>query len=489
MSQNIRSRVFNLEHRDLPHKIDELIHKSIRMAVHVALQAPLRDHFIELLKTNIKEILHPRMFETGTYKSLPKHVVLYEALEASMECVNREELLTKMDKSRKRRRDGQDLPPSPPDLDLRLLHEKFYSSLGNLYKLLLVQVMAAPDISISSDVSVGAAAVASHAGVLELDTHSSLKADPLESSPPPVSITPMVSSFLCSDDFESDTEMPERHVSPTPHDSMLTRWRSKVASRSSSPTTSTPEILVAPILPAPFAIVAPSSEFPLAPVVALSKIHRRRAILIRPREDIPIGQIYRTHPGRPYRVLIARKSVRPLPFHRLALRYTSHHLDCFTFGSSLGHSSSDHSLSRHSVFGHSLYGHTPPDTTVTDSSTPLTTSELSARDSSSDSSTGPSRKRCRSPAATMTSSIHAIRALVPSRTDLLLSRKRFRDFISPKDSVKEGIDMDVLEDIDANATTIEVEVVRDVVAEVDAGIDMEVDAVKLETFFGKTIFT
>ncbi|GJU12196.1 hypothetical protein Tco_1134592 [Tanacetum coccineum] len=33
----------------------------------------------------MKEILHQRMFETGSYKSLPKHIALYEALEASME--------------------------------------------------------------------------------------------------------------------------------------------------------------------------------------------------------------------------------------------------------------------------------------------------------------------------------------------------------------------------------------------------------------------
>ncbi|GJT17955.1 hypothetical protein Tco_0876661 [Tanacetum coccineum] len=187
-------------------------------------------------------------------------------------------------------------------------------------------VMAALVISISSDVSVesvgssfprviligsisvevpvapevGAAAVASPAGVLELDTHSSSEADPSESSPPPVSVAPMVSPFLCSDDSESDTEIPERHVSPTPHDAMLTRWRSRVASRSSSPTTSTLEIPTAPILPAPSAIVAPSSEFPLAPVVAPFGICRRRAILIRPEEDILIGRLYRTHLGGPY---------------------------------------------------------------------------------------------------------------------------------------------------------------------------------------------
>ncbi|GKD27443.1 hypothetical protein Tco_1233657 [Tanacetum coccineum] len=175
-----------------------------------------------------------------------------------------------------------------------------------------VEVPVAPEV--------GAAAVASPAGVLELDTHSSSK---------------------------SDIEIPERHVSPTPHDAMLTRWRSRVASRSSSPTTSTLEIPTVPILPTPSAIVAPSSE-----------------------EDIPIGRLYRTHPGEPCRALTARKSVRPLPSHRLALRYTSHHLDHFTSGSSSSHSSSDHLSSGHSISGHSLPGHTPLDTTDADSSTP-----------------------------------------------------------------------------------------------------------------------
>ncbi|GJX51752.1 hypothetical protein Tco_0278597 [Tanacetum coccineum] len=170
---------------------------------------------------------------------------------------------------------------------------------------------------------VGEAAVASPAGVLKLDTHSSSEADPSEN------------------DLESDIEIPERHVSPTLHDTMLTRWRSRVALRSSSPTISTPEITTAPILPTPSAIVAPSSEFPLAPVVAPPGIRRRQAILILPGEDIPI-----------------------------ALRYTSHHLDHFTSRSSSRHSSSDHSSSGHSIMGHSLSGHTPLDTTDDDSSTP-----------------------------------------------------------------------------------------------------------------------
>ncbi|GKG37347.1 hypothetical protein Tco_0447520, partial [Tanacetum coccineum] len=65
----------------------------------------------------------------------------------------------------------------------------------------------------------------------------------------------------------------------------------------------------------------------------------------------------------------------------------------------------------------------------------------------SESSAGPSRKRCRSPAATVTSSIHATRALVLSHVDLLPRHKRLRDCIPPDDSVEEDIDTDVLEDV------------------------------------------
>nr|GEX05581.1 putative reverse transcriptase domain-containing protein [Tanacetum cinerariifolium] len=100
----------------------------------------------------------------------------------------------------------------------------------------------------------------------------------------------------------------------------------RVALRSSSPTTFTLDIPTTPILPAPSPIVASSSKFPLAPVVAPP---------------------------------------------RIPLRYTSHHLDHFTSGSSSSHSSLDHSSSGHSSSGHSLSRHTPPDTTDADSSTPL----------------------------------------------------------------------------------------------------------------------
>ncbi|GJU87143.1 hypothetical protein Tco_1294689 [Tanacetum coccineum] len=52
---------------------------------------PHRDRFRDLPEADMKEMLHQWMFETGSYKSLPEHVALYEALEASMERTQRDE--------------------------------------------------------------------------------------------------------------------------------------------------------------------------------------------------------------------------------------------------------------------------------------------------------------------------------------------------------------------------------------------------------------
>ncbi|GKD84460.1 hypothetical protein Tco_1355614, partial [Tanacetum coccineum] len=136
-------------------------------------------------------------------------------------------------------------------------------------------VMKAPVISISSDVSVESVGSSFPLVILIGSIPVESKADPSESSPPPVSVAPMVSPFMGLDDSESDIEIPERHVSPIPHEAMLTKWRSRVVLRSSSPTTSILEILTAPILLAPSAIVALSSEYPLALVVSPPKIHQQ----------------------------------------------------------------------------------------------------------------------------------------------------------------------------------------------------------------------
>ncbi|GKG29159.1 hypothetical protein Tco_0416524, partial [Tanacetum coccineum] len=102
--------------------------------------------------------------------------------------------------------------------------------------------------------------VVSPNGVLDLvDYLSSFHSDLTEDSLPLVPDFPLVSPFLCSDNSESDTKIPERRVSPT---------------------TYIPKIPTAPIFPTPSVVVAPLSEYPLALVVASPGIRRQRAILI-----------------------------------------------------------------------------------------------------------------------------------------------------------------------------------------------------------------
>ncbi|GKA85374.1 retrovirus-related pol polyprotein from transposon TNT 1-94, partial [Tanacetum coccineum] len=108
------SRVYTLENHDLYPKIDKQVNETVKEVVHDALQAPLLDRFRDLSEVQMKEILHDRMFESGSYRSHPDHSSLYQALEVSIKWDNMEEFTEEKSKSRKRRRDDQDPPPPPP---------------------------------------------------------------------------------------------------------------------------------------------------------------------------------------------------------------------------------------------------------------------------------------------------------------------------------------------------------------------------------------
>ncbi|GJS48431.1 putative reverse transcriptase domain-containing protein [Tanacetum coccineum] len=245
----------------------------------------------------------------------------------------------------------------------------------------------------------------------------------------------------------------------------VARWRSRSCIMTISPsgsqhnTTYTSEIPTAPILPAPPTIVAPSTDI-ISPIDAPPGVRRRRAILIRPRKDIPVGRLYRTYPGGPFRALTVRKSVGPLPSYRLALRHSSPLLP-------LG--MRPRLWLRSPVSGtrfSSIIESSPSDS-------PATTSDR--RSHSLPHSAGPSRKRCRSPTTTMPSSIPALGALSPTRVDLLLPRKMFRDSYSSEDSIEEDIDADELANIEVDAAAIEAASNMDFKVEVDADIGIEVD--------------
>nr|GEZ53518.1 hypothetical protein [Tanacetum cinerariifolium] len=80
--KNFGSRVYTLELKDLPHKIDKAIREKVKETVQTALQAPLQDHFRDLSEEDMKEMLHQRMFESGSYKSMEEcHKMLTDQVD------------------------------------------------------------------------------------------------------------------------------------------------------------------------------------------------------------------------------------------------------------------------------------------------------------------------------------------------------------------------------------------------------------------------
>ncbi|GJW48282.1 hypothetical protein Tco_0079928 [Tanacetum coccineum] len=263
---------------------------------------------------------------------------------------------------------------------------------------------------------VGAVPVISPTRVLDLVDYSSSDSDPSEDSFPLAPELPLVSPFLCSDDSEVDSksepaeQRPERHESHAFHDVMVSRWWDRVTSRPSSPSRSSS-----------YDIFAPSSEFPIAPVVAPPEIHRWPAILIRPKEAIPFGRPYHTHPNGSHFTLDSSSSGSSSDF--LSDTSSGSPLD------SLSDTSSVYS-SRCDVSGQT---HSGPSTRVA-SSRSLDSSSLSAE---------PSRKRCRSPTTSVPSSTLVLRLIAPTHADLLPPRKRFRDSYSPEDSREEHMEIGI----------------------------------------------
>nr|GEW25264.1 hypothetical protein [Tanacetum cinerariifolium] len=254
---------------------------------------------------------------------------------------------------------------------------------------------------------VGSISVISPTGVLDLvDYSSSSDSDPSKDSLPIASELPLVSPFLCSDDSEADSESEPADQRPKRHESLT-----------------------------------PSSDFPLAPVVAPPRIHRRPVIL----------------------------RVGPFPACRLSWRHISHRSSYrhsspdFTSDSSssslysdsssdisLG-SSSDSSSIHSSGCDASGQSHSGPLTRVASPRffyptvrTPRCKSSLDlSSERSLDSSSpfaGPSCKRCRSLTTLVSLSTPGLGSLAPALVDLP-PRKRFRDSYSSKASGEEHMDI------------------------------------------------
>nr|GEW06299.1 hypothetical protein [Tanacetum cinerariifolium] len=67
-----------------------------------------------LPEADIKEILHKQIWETNSYKAHEDHMILYEALEKSMNRDHTDELLKDLAKARRKKKKRRDSPKTPP---------------------------------------------------------------------------------------------------------------------------------------------------------------------------------------------------------------------------------------------------------------------------------------------------------------------------------------------------------------------------------------
>nr|GEZ63131.1 hypothetical protein [Tanacetum cinerariifolium] len=110
--------------------VSKVVDEIVIDAVDWAIQAPLRSRFRDFPEADMKEILHQRMWETNSYKTHEDHMMLYEALEKSMNRDHTEELLKDLAEARKKKKKSRDSsnmphgspphqpPPHPPPVGL-----------------------------------------------------------------------------------------------------------------------------------------------------------------------------------------------------------------------------------------------------------------------------------------------------------------------------------------------------------------------------------
>ncbi|GJT21796.1 putative reverse transcriptase domain-containing protein [Tanacetum coccineum] len=174
---------------------------------------------------------------------------------------------------------------------------------------------------------------------------------------------------------------------------------------------------------------------------------RHRVMILAPRQPIPHGRPYLYHPNRPVHMMTTRKRVGPLPTHHLAMRHSVDYssLDHFSSDDSSSSTSSSSSSETSSDSSIDALSDSASSRSSSDHSLPVSPSGTrpnhhlcslvpsihhsstdSERPSHDSSSSSPSRKRSRSPVASVPLSSPTLRALSYARADLLPSPKRIR---------------------------------------------------------------
>nr|GEU83058.1 uncharacterized mitochondrial protein AtMg00810-like [Tanacetum cinerariifolium] len=102
-----------IENLDIPQQVSKVVDEIVTDAIDWAIQAPLRNCFKDLPEAYMKEILHQRMWETNSYKTHEDHMMLYKALDKSMNHDHTDELLKDVAEVRKKKKKRRESPKTP----------------------------------------------------------------------------------------------------------------------------------------------------------------------------------------------------------------------------------------------------------------------------------------------------------------------------------------------------------------------------------------
>ncbi|GKA18986.1 hypothetical protein Tco_0698901 [Tanacetum coccineum] len=226
--------------------------------------------------------------------------------------------------------------------------------------------------------------------------------------PPSLDYTPASPDYSPASDIESDpSEDPSLdHIPPLPAISPF------LLSANDTTDSDTPDTPPSPTHGTHFTeITSPTQRSPI--------IHRRRVMILAPRQPIPHGRPYRYHLNGPVHIMTARKRVGPLRVQQLAVRHSVDHSSSYYF--SLDDSARDSSSNSSSEASSDFHSDTSSDSSLRHSLPDHSSPDLP-------STSVPSRKRRRYPMTSVPALPPISGALSPVRADLIPSPKKVRDF-------------------------------------------------------------
>ncbi|GJW82843.1 hypothetical protein Tco_0155988 [Tanacetum coccineum] len=323
--------------------------------------------------------------------------------------------------------------------------------------------------------------------------------------PPSPDYTPASPDYspVSDTEFNPSKDLSSDHITPLPATSPF------LSSTDDSLDSDIPNTPPSPAHDTPFTETTLSTQ--RSPVA--SSALRRRVMILSPGQPIPHGRPYRYHPNGLVHMITARKRVGPLPTHRLAVIHSvdyssSNHFSSNDSSSSSSSSSSSETSSDSSADGlsDSASSHSSSDHSLPVSSSGMKSSHrlcslvpsvhrspaaIPERPSHDSFSVSPSRKRSRSPVASILLSSSIPEAFFVARADLLPSPKRIRSTESATDlegcledsfelyvprEVGLGVDVESSKQSRSRGTDLEVDV--DVEGSDEPHSEPEIDPVK-----------